>query len=754
MNLTIKDIKHLDSKEIYKILLPIINELQKKYSFLNLPPNTYYELVIKEINNSKINYKGLEPYETYIKNKLTNLLKEQVKKYLSNPQYSLTIINNYINNYLININNIDEVIKSFTKLNDFLESHNFIITPDYLIELINQNPIFHKMLQIIFKNYYNQIKLGQVEELFTNNLLILAIEAYCMINNIEIKKETEEDLEDNAIPLNDTTKLYLQEISKRPLLTLAEEQNLAKKIKTGDYEARQIFIESNLKLVVSIARKYIGRGLSFQDLIQEGNLGLMTAVDKYDVDLGYKFSTYATWWIRQAITRAIADKSRNVRIPVHMYEKIGLYKKTVTTLKEQLKREPTINEIANEMGLSLPEVKALYKLQVDTVSINTLIGDEDDTELEDFIPSSEDTPEDIAINNNFQSAIKVFLTEKCNLKPRELEVIMLRYGFNDQSPLTLEEVGKKYNLTRERVRQIEAKALMKIRRSKYVKELAVYTNNPSRSIASIDEFRSKYRDSKNPYKTYISKYGHTKDKEIDEEMPKLQTIYQYFSDYTKEQIDEMITKLTDTERELLRIRYGEDLNNPTPSKLTKEQTNQFYGSLVPKMKRLLANPNLQPKTRKPRQRKPLVETPVRETNSVPNDLPLVTPPVVDEPPVSENETPIVEQSPVKEPSLTKEDYLKILSLLRTPTFAELMSTLSVKEAIIISLKLGYVDEKYYTTEAIANFLGIEPTEVIETTKKILLVYQESLNNFIDTAIAVATDKEPLTIKLTPKENND
>ena len=580
-----------------------------------------------------------------------------------------------------------------------------------------------------------------------------------MLIGLEIKSEdlNQEDYSSNT-EVTDSVRTYLREISRRPLLTKEEEVNLARKIAQGDSKARELFIESNLKLVVSIAKKYIGRGLAFLDLIQEGNLGLMTAVDRYDVEKGFKFSTYATHWIRQAITRAIADKGRNVRIPVHIYEKLSIFQKTLTDLERKLNREPTIEEIANEMKLSIPEVTKLYKLRSDTVSINTIIGDDGDTELENFIPASDVTPEDIAIDGTLQSQVRRLLQE-CNLKPREIDILMLRYGFNDRTPMTLEEVGQKYGLTRERVRQIEAKALMKIRRSKHIKELAVYMQHPDESLANIEEFREKYRNSKNPYKAYLKDDGRTKEKENDEEMSKaLQTIYEYFKDYTREQVDEMLSKLSEDEKALITLRYGEDLDNPVSGKLNKEETNKFYGSLVPKMKRLLANPTGEKrrKPRKPREKNvipqevqptaPNGDIKKEESIKLQSEIPTASSKIESELVEGELVTPVETQMPqVHEESsgenkdITKNDCIKILELLRTPTFTQMMSVLTAKESIIISLKLGYVDGKYFSTESIAQFLGIEEMEVIETTKKVLLLYKENIKSFLDSIIEVATD---------------
>ncbi len=260
--------------------------------------------------------------------------------------------------------------------------------------------------------------------------------------------------------LSDSTNLYLTEISKTPLLTPEEEIDLAQRVQNKDQQAKQILINSNLKLVVSIAKKYIGRGLSFQDLIQEGSLGLIKAVEKFDYTRGYKFSTYATWWIKQAITRAIADQSRIIRLPVHMVETLNKFKRTIRELTQKLGREPTVNELANACRFSEEKVIELQKLIIEPCSLETPINMEDDACLGDFIAdSSIKTPMDLAFEKSQkEKIIKVLGT----LTPREQQVILLRYGIIDGKSKTLEEVGQIFNVTRERIRQIEAKALRKL----------------------------------------------------------------------------------------------------------------------------------------------------------------------------------------------------------------------------------------------------------------------------------------------------
>lgn len=269
--------------------------------------------------------------------------------------------------------------------------------------------------------------------------------------------------------------MYLKEIGKIPLLSTEEEIELAKKIQMGDEDAKQRLAEANLRLVVSIAKRYVGRGMQFLDLIQEGNLGLIKAVEKFDYTKGYKFSTYATWWIRQAITRAIADQARTIRIPVHMVETINRLIRTSRQLLQELGREPQPEEIAKRMDLPVERVREIMKISQDPVSLETPIGEEEDSHLGDFIQDNHVTvPADAATSVLLHEQLLEVLD---TLTEREQKVLKLRFGLEDGRPRTLEEVGKQFHVTRERIRQIEAKALRKLRHPSRSRKLKDYLDD-------------------------------------------------------------------------------------------------------------------------------------------------------------------------------------------------------------------------------------------------------------------------------------
>ena len=303
-------------------------------------------------------------------------------------------------------------------------------------------------------------------------------------NNIRILSEDDDNDEDGGkllldddvltkdLTINDPVRMYLKEIGQIKLLTMDEELKLADKIAAGDELAKSTLAEANLRLVVSIAKRYVGRGMLFLDLIQEGNIGLMKAVEKFDVTKGYKFSTYATWWIRQAITRAIADQARTIRVPVHMVETINKLARVQRQLTLELNREPSEEELAKKLNTSVEKIREIYKISQEPVSLETPIGEEDDSHLGDFIKDERNvSPEEYATNELLKDEISSVLE---TLTEREEKVIRLRFGLDDGKSKTLEEVGQIFGVTRERIRQIEAKALRKLRHPSRSRKLKDY----------------------------------------------------------------------------------------------------------------------------------------------------------------------------------------------------------------------------------------------------------------------------------------
>ena len=335
---------------------------------------------------------------------------------------------------------------------------------DFFADLALEEDQFDKILETLEQNSIDVLRITEEDEV-DDEEIILTEDDEVDVENIDLSVP-------DGISIEDPVRMYLKEIGKVPLLSAEEEIELAKKMEMGDQEAKKRLAEANLRLVVSIAKRYVGRGMLFLDLIQEGNLGLIKAVEKFDYRKGYKFSTYATWWIRQAITRAIADQARTIRIPVHMVETINKLIRVSRQLLQELGREPTPEEIAEEMNMPVERVREILKISQEPVSLETPIGEEEDSHLGDFIQDDNvPVPADAAAFTLLKEQLVEVLG---TLTEREQKVLRLRFGLDDGRARTLEEVGKEFNVTRERIRQIEAKALRKLRHPSRSRKLKDY----------------------------------------------------------------------------------------------------------------------------------------------------------------------------------------------------------------------------------------------------------------------------------------
>ena len=381
------------------------------------------------------------------------------------------------------------------------------------------------------------------------DITMLMAKIYYIVNNNDIKENIE-------LETTNSLRRYLQEIGNIPLLTPEEERILALKISQGDMEAKRKFTESNLRLVVSIAKKYIGLGLDLLDLIQEGNVGLMFAVDKFDLKRNTKFSTFATGWIKQAITRGISNKGRCVRVPVNIYYEILRYRKVSSTLESKISRTPTIGEIANEMNITIEQAINLQNYQYDIASIEK-------PELEGIVSSPDNEPETKAITRDMQREVRS-LVEESNLKYREKFVITMRYGLNGNGTKTFEEIGKMLGITTEGARQIEKRTLNKLRLNEKIGTLVIYTEYPDKSLSNIQAYNAE----------------NSEDISI-EESEDISAIYEYFNTHTKDQVNRVISILSDKEKELIKLVFSES------SSVNNEDKEIFYRVLVPKIKSLL-----------------------------------------------------------------------------------------------------------------------------------------------------------------------
>ena len=336
---------------------------------------------------------------------------------------------------------------------------------DFFSDMTLEEDQFDRILETLEQNNVDVLRITDDDDVDDEEILLSAEEEDLDMENLDLSIP-------DSISIEDPVRMYLKEIGKVPLLSAEEEIELAKKMELGDQEAKKRLAEANLRLVVSIAKRYVGRGMLFLDLIQEGNLGLIKAVEKFDYRKGYKFSTYATWWIRQAITRAIADQARTIRIPVHMVETINKLIRVSRQLLQELGREPSPEEIAEEMNMPVDRVREIMKISQEPVSLETPIGEEEDSHLGDFLPDDNvPVPADAAAFTLLKEQLVEVLG---TLTEREQKVLRLRFGLDDGRASTLEEVGKEFNVTRERIRQIEAKALRKLRHPSRSRKLKDY----------------------------------------------------------------------------------------------------------------------------------------------------------------------------------------------------------------------------------------------------------------------------------------
>lgn len=723
-----------DVNLIFKEILPVINRLYLKYSFLKMKRGEFDAFIEKCLSDYEYDPEVISiPIDVYYQKIITTCLNDYIKECLEQKK-DYSILENYIQMVLPKRINYKQVMESFSKVNSFCTSVDFSLDSEELIDLIKKSKNLEKALSIVYNR--NKESIGRGDLQVFNNTMSLFIQSYCMLNGIEITEEDEFIEEDDDyyeydddfdetdeskstkakkresdfyIPVYDSTNAIFKIAGSYPLLDEDKVNELVLKIKNGDMSARDLLINSNLRLVISIATKYRGRGLGFNDLFQEGVIGLTTAANRFDSGKGSKFSTYATWWVRQAITRAISDKGRNIRIPVHIQEKLWHLSKATRELRVVLGREPRIDELAYKMGISEKQVTELYSYKNDAISINAKVGDED-TELEHFIPDESSSLDEKLFGGITRGEFFKFLKD-IGLNEREMEVLLHRFSMtSDDEGQTLQMLGTKYGVTRERIRQIENKAFIKIVRSRKTEQLAIYMDNPDRALRVLRELRNR---------TYGKHYKHRTDsvelqrfmkdqdmalilekgKGEDDNMPrKVQTIFEYL-EITKEEFDTYIAPtLTAEEFLLIHDRYGDDLETPSESvKFSREKSAEFYGKLIPKLRRKVIKikenkdesvekPPRKP--RKPRKKKEEV-APVKEIAVVPNENSTSVIAEVNNDMVDEELAVLVEEPKVQETSVDfaeKEEVIDYIeeenkSMEEISTLSSLSDEVEVKEEV-------------------------------------------------------------------------
>ena len=415
---------------------------------------------------------------------------DNIQKQLDNQDFVFNFINDFINEKFNGFLNYAVCLKYFDELKKLFETFDFIPNKILISELLDKNEKFKTMVSTVYNHNIYQITSGKFKTKYENMALIYIIEVYCDINNIKLAQD-EFSLNRNELAqynLNNDLQMYLSDVYNNSLVSVDKRKELLIKAKNGDSVAREKFLESNMGFVVSVAKNYLGCGLEFLDLIQEGNIGLITALDKYDLDKGCEFSTFAYYWIRQAIVRAIAKLGRNIRIPVGLWEQIVRYKRAFSTLSVKLNREPTPEEMALEMNVPLRDALKYQKYCVDTISFNTIINDEDKTEMSAFIVDTSETVDELAVKDSLAHDVKI-LFSTC-LSEREQEIIMLRFT---NPPTPYKEIGKKLNLSSQAVFALTDYILRKLRNSEYTRVLAGYMENEQIALENLDNINEEIR---------------------------------------------------------------------------------------------------------------------------------------------------------------------------------------------------------------------------------------------------------------------
>ena len=673
MSLTYDNYSEMSTDELFEKLLPTIKSIYKSYEYTGISFDEYSDIVIKVLAKSRPS----SDFLSYVKNDIKKEVDLEVGKLLTDGDRSIDVISQYIEKQLPGVSNYEDSVRAFRKLDAFFKKYDFVLDVNSLSKLIEGNDKFLAMINYAFDEKRADIVKGNSNEVFDNNFLIFSILTYCDLKDIKVEENVEvlnaDDFYDTNSKDLDTLKLYLNDIGRIPLLTAEDEKELAYKISLGDMAARSKFIESNLRLVVKVAKKYRNYGLPFMDLIQEGNCGLMRAVERFDGTMGVKFSTYAMYYISVAMSRAIANDSRTIRIPANKFETLRKYKAAVDDLQKKYCKNFSVEEIAQLLGKSVPYVKEMEELCKEPVSLNAFVSYDGDSELESFIPNDDKSVDEQVVLNNLPSELSEFFNS-CKLSERHKMVLLLRFGILDGHLWTLEEIGKKYGVSRESIRQSEIRALKLIRNSKDIEKFSVYLDNPDKALVKLKEFRDLEEKKKRKKKVYpkTGKKGKY-----------LQSIYEYFDEFDKMTIDSVISTLNPDERSLLTLRYGDDLENPVSHGLSKRDASRFYGSLMPRMRKKLESMNF-PST---------LEKEEKDEDDVVDNVSYLN-----------DEVTICND-------FNRTDYIKLIDIIKVPEYKLVINELGVKTTMIMSIYFGLVDGKQFSIESISKFFNTTPNDV-------------------------------------------
>lgn len=564
----------------------LIDEIKTKFLYANIE-NDRYSCLVKEAIGKTLtsnHTKNKKSYDAILKSSIRQKLFEEIRNREMNQEESRELLNRYINQHFMLSTTYEIILRDFDKLDKLCNACGMMVDMDLLMILQSQNEILSNMIEQVYQRRREVILKGDFAHITDNEFLMIAMNAYLDIHDIKVIEKEDSSTWDM---IDDSVVFYLREIRNAPLLSKEEEYYLALKAKKRDIHAKKLLTESNLRFVVSIAKRYCGRGLSFMDLIQEGNMGLIKAVDKFDVTKGYRFSTYASWWITQSITKALAGQSRAIHISIHAYERLNKLRKIRQNLEETLERKSTPEELAKEMHLSVATIGEILKMEkeTETVSLNAPIGeDRNDAEYQEIISLDDDPMTGNLSTQLLQQDVRNFL-DQSNLKEQERLVLTYRFGLCDGKKMTLEEIGKILGVTRERVRYIEGKALYKLGREKGIESLSVYMDHPDQATSQVQG----YRNMRNFDEWRLSR----------QKMPMIavtksaSSIYARFPGFTKEEINTIFAFLSDEDQALWQKQYGKDLMTKQEglsrkerdhlSKLTKKMRDHLVAQRNPKI---------------------------------------------------------------------------------------------------------------------------------------------------------------------------
>ena len=605
-------------------------------SSINKKIESIYHSYLKDFKKIFQNYEyAFNSYEEYLE-KLTNILAQiinnmPIKNSSEDKKYILNQCKIKLDNYLKSLLDSDSkliILSSFIntkldidgnplnelkKLIKWLDKLDYTPDPNLIIDLINNNAKLKQILANLIAKNLSQIKLYGLDYVFEEELIYEFLDIYCTLMDIDINISTKnmDDLEESAYSEAEKLKgtyygatAIIKDLKSRELHVLSneEEKELVARIKQGDRKAYDTFLEHNLRLVIKIASKYLNQGVEYEDLIQEGNLGLIKAIERFDGTKGFKFSTYATWWIRQAIIRSIGNTGRNIRLPIHKLEELNKFQYKIIKLASILGHYPTIDEIVEHLNISYEKAKENFDLIQKTVSLNTKIDDDEEAELGDFLPSEKTSKleDDTILENLVLEMEDLFI--KAGLSDMERTILKYRYGLNYSEEMILEDIGEIYGITRERIRQIEARAIIKLRKYPLTKKFAAYLDNPDQSEIKLEKLRMwhyQHPSSNTVYSINVDEMQINPDelpikvkkkrKRISNNHKKLKTIFAALPDYSREQILQAISKLPPDDKKIFYMRNGEDLEHPKYSPDSIPDISYRYGLVVAKIKAIIEN---------------------------------------------------------------------------------------------------------------------------------------------------------------------